>query len=66
MPFPQTPWWRPDNFARRRPMLELRARLTRATRDFFAARDYLEVETPALQVSPGLEPHLIAFRTELV
>lgn len=60
------PWWRPDIFARRRPMLELRGRLTAATRAFFAGRDFLEVETPALQVSPGLEPHLMAFATELV
>lgn len=28
-------------------------------------QDFLEVQTPALQVSPGLEPHLQAFRTEL-
>jgi lysyl-tRNA synthetase class 2 len=60
------PWWRPDIFARRRPMLELRGRLTAATRAFFTERDFLEVETPALQVSPGLEPHLMAFATELV
>jgi lysyl-tRNA synthetase class 2 len=60
------PWWRPDSFARRRPMLELRGRLTAATRAFFGARGFLEVETPALQVSPGLEPHLMAFATELV
>jgi lysyl-tRNA synthetase class 2 len=60
------PWWRPDIFARRRPMLELRSRLTAATRVFFTERDFLEVETPALQISPGLEPHLMAFATELV
>jgi lysyl-tRNA synthetase class 2 len=65
MPITQ-PWWRPDIFARRRPMLELRARLTQGTRAFFGERDFLEVETPALQISPGLEPHLIAFGTELV
>jgi lysyl-tRNA synthetase class 2 len=47
-------------------MLELRGRLTAATRAFFSARDFLEVETPALQISPGLEPHLMAFATELV
>jgi len=60
------PWWRPDFFARRRPMLELRARLVARTRAFFAERDFLEVDTPALQISPGLEPHLMAFATELV
>lgn len=60
------PWWRPDIFARRRPMLELRSRLATATRAFFVDRDFLEVETPALQISPGLEPHLMAFATELV
>jgi elongation factor P--(R)-beta-lysine ligase len=60
------PWWRPDIFARRLPMLELRSRLTAATRGFFAERDFLEVETPALQISPGLEPHLMAFATELI
>jgi lysyl-tRNA synthetase class 2 len=47
-------------------MLELRGRLTAATRAFFVERDFLEVETPALQISPGLEPHLMAFATELV
>ncbi len=47
-------------------MLELRGRLTAATRAFFIEREFLEVETPALQISPGLEPHLMAFATELV
>ena len=47
-------------------MLELRARLVARTRAFFAERDFLEVDTPALQISPGLEPHLMAFATELV
>jgi lysyl-tRNA synthetase class 2 len=47
-------------------MLELRARLTAATRAFFGERGFVEVDTPALQVSPGLEPHLSAFATELV
>jgi lysyl-tRNA synthetase class 2 len=62
----RAPWWRPDVFARRRPMLEMRARLTAATRAFFAGNDFLEVDTPALQVSPGMEPHLAAFATELI
>ena len=32
---------------------------------FFAAQGFVEVDTPALQVSPGLEPHLRAFSTDL-
>src|SRR5882724_4097199 len=52
-------WWRPDRFAARR------GRILGAVRDFFAERGYVEVDTPALQVSPGLEPHLRAFATTL-
>jgi lysyl-tRNA synthetase class 2 len=60
-----TPWWRPDRLAARRDGLIARGRILRATRDFFEAAGYLEVETPSLQVSPGLEPHLRAFATVL-
>ncbi len=58
-------WWRPDRFALRRARLEQRTRLVVAARSFFAERGYVEVDTPGLQVSPGLEPHLQAFATEL-
>jgi lysyl-tRNA synthetase class 2 len=58
-------WWRPERFAARRPRLERRGRILGAVRRFFAERDFVEVETPGLQASPGLEPHLKAFRTEL-
>jgi lysyl-tRNA synthetase class 2 len=58
-------WWRPDRFALRRERLEQRQRILAAVRNFFAQRGFVEVETPALQVSPGLEPHLRAFATEL-
>ena len=61
-----TNWWDRERFAARIPILQTRARLVAAIRRFFAARDFLEVDTPALQVSPGLEPHLMAFSTELV
>jgi lysyl-tRNA synthetase class 2 len=57
------PWWHPDALAERRPALAARSCVLAATRGFFADRGYLEVETPALQVSPGLEPHLKAFAT---
>ena len=58
-------WWRPDRFAARRSRLDQRGRILDAVRRFFAAHGYVEVDTPALQVSPGLEPHLRAFKTRL-
>ncbi len=61
---PSMPWWHPERFAGRRPNLEVRGRLQAEIRRFFQARGYAEVETPALQVSPGSEPHLFAFATE--
>jgi len=58
-------WWRPDRFVLRRARLAQRGRVLDAVRGFFRQRGYVEVDTPALQVSPGLEPHLRAFATEL-
>ena len=59
------PWWHPARFAARRANLEKRAAIVAATRAFFARGGFVEVETPALQVSPGMEPHLAAFATEI-
>lgn len=58
-----SPWWQPDIHADRRPFLLGRARITAAIRAHFAAQDFLEVETPVLQRSPGNEAHLHAFAT---
>ena len=58
-------WWRPERLAARRGRLEQRGRMLGAVRGFFAARGFVEVDTPALQASPGLEPHLRAFATTL-
>ncbi len=41
-----------------------RARILTTLRAFFAARDFLEVETPLLVVSPGLDLHLDAFAVD--
>jgi lysyl-tRNA synthetase class 2 len=46
--------------AGRRGMLAARSRLMAALREFFAGREFLEVETPLLVPSPGLEVHLTA------
>jgi lysyl-tRNA synthetase class 2 len=59
-----TPFW--TNHADRRPFLLGRARITAALRQFFAARDFVEVETASLAVSPGNETHLHAFASDLV
>jgi lysyl-tRNA synthetase class 2 len=61
---PTRGWWKADRHQARRPFLLLRNRLTRKTRDFFEAAGFVEVETAALQVSPGNETHLHAFATE--
>jgi lysyl-tRNA synthetase class 2 len=60
-----SPWWDKQVHADRRPYLLARGRIGRAIRDWFAAHDFLEVETAILQTSPGNETHLHAFATEL-
>ena len=59
------PAWHPEIYARRRSNLLKRSAITAAIRRFFLERDFVEVETPILQISPGMEPHLQAFATEL-
>ncbi|TIS97386.1 EF-P lysine aminoacylase EpmA [Mesorhizobium sp.] len=61
-----SPWWTPDVHADRRPRLILRNAITASLRDWFARRDFVEVETAALQISPGNEAHLSAFATEAI
>lgn len=58
-------WWRPESFAARRPALEKRAAVLAAIRQWFAQTGFTEVETPCLQVSPGMEPHIMALSAEL-
>ncbi len=60
----QNPPWHPDRYADRLPFLRRRARLAQATRAFFDARGFLEVETPYAVAAPGEEVHLRAWRTE--
>jgi lysyl-tRNA synthetase class 2 len=66
VPMTAVRWWHPDHFMAKAPYLQERARILAALRDFFNARGYLEVETPALQVAPCMEAHIQAFRTEIV
>ena len=59
------PAWHPDSLADRMPFLRRRTLLTQATRAFFAARGYTEVETPYAVAAPGEEVHLRALSTTI-
>jgi elongation factor P--(R)-beta-lysine ligase len=50
--------------ASRLPALTARAQILRATRAYFEAQGFLEVETPLRVPSPGQEVHLTAFAAE--
>jgi lysyl-tRNA synthetase class 2 len=61
-----SPWWAPHRHADRRPRLLQRNAIASAIRGWFGARDFIEVQTSALQISPGNETHLSAFATEAI
>ena len=61
-----SPFWAPKAYADRRPILLARARIVAGLRGWFARQGFVEVETGALQVSPGNETHLHAFATALL
>jgi lysyl-tRNA synthetase class 2 len=60
----QSPWRRRDVHEDRRPFLMARNRIMAAMRVWFDAKGFIEVETAALQTSPGNETHLHAFGTQ--
>lgn len=59
-------WWQPNNFKKRLPALKQRIKLIRTIRDYFDRQDFLEVETPILQVSPVMDMHIHAMKTEVL
>lgn len=61
-----SPWWDKATHMDRRPLLLTRGRIRDAIKGYFAARDFIEVECGALQISPGNEAHLHAFATDRV
>jgi lysyl-tRNA synthetase class 2 len=63
---PSAPWWRPDVHQARRPFLLARNRVASAMRRWFEIEGFVEVETAALQVSPGNEAHLHAIAAEAI
>jgi len=63
---PASPFWDPHVHADRRPFLLTRIRIVAALRAWFTGQGFIEVETGALQTSPGNEAHLHPFATTLV
>jgi len=61
-----SPWWAAHIHQDRRPTLRARARIKARLRDYFVQSAFAEVECGALQLSPGNEAHLHAFRTEWI
>ena len=65
-PLPASPWWTPSVHADRRPILLARNRIEAAVRGYLAQQDFLVVDPPGLQRSPGNETHLHAFGTSMI
>ena len=65
-PTPVSYWFAPDRHRDRRPFLLARNRIIAGIRQWFAARDFIEVACATLQISPGNETHLHAFATDLI
>jgi lysyl-tRNA synthetase class 2 len=59
-------FWNQVRYAERREWLLIRARVSTFLRRWFCAKDFIEVQPAALQVSPGNETHLHGFRTALI
>ena len=60
------PWFHPSRHEDRRGFLLARNRIISDVRRWMAERDFLEVDVPAMQISPGNEAHLHGFKTELI
>jgi lysyl-tRNA synthetase class 2 len=61
-----SPWWTPHNHADRRPVLLARNQIEAALRAYLAAANFMFVDPPGLQHSPGNETHLHAFATTMI
>jgi elongation factor P--(R)-beta-lysine ligase len=66
MTIEQRPWFHPSRHEDRRGFLLARNRIISNVRAWMGERGFLEVDVPALQISPGNEAHLHGFKTELI
>jgi len=66
LPVAASPWWTPELHRDRRPVLLARNRIEAGVRGYLAEHDFLLVDPPGLQRSPGNETHLHAFETTAI
>ena len=57
-------WWKPELYLKNQNNRLARQTVFKTIRAYFEAENFLEVDTPTLQISPGLEVHLRAFKTQ--
>jgi len=58
-----TKWWKPELYLKHMDKRLTRQTVIRSLRSYFETDGFIEVDTPALQISPGVEVHLKAFKT---
>lgn len=56
-------WWYPHHFEKKKENLKVRGTVIKTLRRFFDAREFDEVDTPALQVCPVMDAHIHGFKT---
>jgi lysyl-tRNA synthetase class 2 len=61
-----SPWWSRERHADRRPVLLARNRIEQAVRSYFSSENFVLVDPPGLQRSPGNETHLHAFAVNMI
>lgn len=61
----QQNWWDKEVFEKKINNLKTRSLIIDSIRTFFKQQDFFEVDTPILQVSPGIDTHIHVFKTTL-
>ena len=61
----QKSWWTPEIYMKNTDKRIARMCIIKEIRRFFDSESFMEVDTPAVQICPGMEVHLKAFETHL-